>query len=152
MNELERLQAENDALREQIRRLRFVLRSSARTPAKWHLSRLEQRIWLALVATGFQTKEQLHAAMYFDRHGEDEPDLKMIGVMICKLRAKLRPFGVTIETHWGHGYGLDATTRDFFKGQGDGDAIRDSGNRASAQQGAHRARFVHALKAPQGQR
>lgn len=34
----------------------------------------------------------------------DMPDLKVIDVYICRLRKKLAPLGLTIETIWGQGY------------------------------------------------
>jgi hypothetical protein len=41
----------------------------------------------------------------------EETDPKMVDVVICNLRKKLKPFGVTIHTLWGHGYFLDAAGR-----------------------------------------
>lgn len=42
--------------------------------------------------------------------GMDEPELKIIDVFICKIRNKLRPYGVDgrLETVWGRGYRLVA--------------------------------------------
>ncbi|MER9912667.1 winged helix-turn-helix domain-containing protein [Mesorhizobium sp. M0050] len=36
----------------------------------------------------------------------DEPELKIIDVFVCKLRKKLKPLGVEIQTVWGQGYRL----------------------------------------------
>lgn len=36
----------------------------------------------------------------------DEPEIKIIDVFICKLRKKLKPLGVEIQTVWGKGYRL----------------------------------------------
>lgn len=41
----------------------------------------------------------------------DQPDLKIIDVWLCKLRRKLRPFGITIKNDWGRGYYMDAANR-----------------------------------------
>jgi DNA-binding response OmpR family regulator len=37
----------------------------------------------------------------------DEPDMKVIDVMVCKLRRALQPLGMKIITAWGTGYALD---------------------------------------------
>jgi two-component system, cell cycle response regulator CtrA len=53
-----------------------------------------------------QSKEMLLSALYTAI--EDEPEIKIIDVFICKLRAKLSAVhpdaGKTIETVWGRGY------------------------------------------------
>lgn len=36
----------------------------------------------------------------------DEPEIKIIDVFVCKLRKKLKPLGVEIQTVWGSGYRL----------------------------------------------
>lgn len=51
-----------------------------------------------------QTKEQIMTALY---GGRDEPEIKIIDVLICKLRRKLERGGASrdmIETVWGRGY------------------------------------------------
>jgi two-component system cell cycle response regulator CtrA len=35
---------------------------------------------------------------------DDEPEIKIIDVFVCKLRKKMEIFGVKIETIWGRGY------------------------------------------------
>ncbi len=37
---------------------------------------------------------------------DQEPELKIIDVFICKIRKKLDPLGVRIDTLWGKGYAL----------------------------------------------
>lgn len=41
----------------------------------------------------------------------EETDPKMVDVVICNLRKKLKPYGLTIQTLWGHGYFIDAEGR-----------------------------------------
>lgn len=36
----------------------------------------------------------------------EEPEIKIIDVYICKMRKKLDPIGVRIDTLWGKGYAL----------------------------------------------
>nr|WP_181181030.1 helix-turn-helix domain-containing protein [Mesorhizobium sp. B2-2-4] len=50
-------------------------------------------------------KEQIHSGIYSDRI-DDPPEIKIIDVFICKVRKKVEPFGVVIETIWGSGYSL----------------------------------------------
>ena len=59
---------------------------------------------LRAVAPRSRTKEQLLADVYWADH--DEPEIKILDVYVCKLRKKLQPLGVTIETVWGQGYRL----------------------------------------------
>lgn len=47
-------------------------------------------------------KSALHRAMY-PAH-DDAPDIKIVDVLVCKLRAK----GLKIKTDWGFGYSIDA--------------------------------------------
>lgn len=37
---------------------------------------------------------------------QNEPELKIIDVFICKIRKKLKPLGLSIATHWGQGYSI----------------------------------------------
>jgi len=48
------------------------------------------------------SKEALLFALYQLR--QEEPELKIIDVFICKLRKKLKPLGISIDTVWGRGY------------------------------------------------
>ena len=36
----------------------------------------------------------------------DEAEIKIVDVIICKMRKKLEPLGVSIQTAWGRGYRL----------------------------------------------
>ena len=38
---------------------------------------------------------------------KDLPEIKIIDVYICKLRKKIKPLGLNIETSWGRGYYLE---------------------------------------------
>lgn len=51
------------------------------------------------------SKESLHHAIYgLDPDGGAE--IRIIDVFICRLRKKIKPLGVDIETSWGSGYSL----------------------------------------------
>lgn len=71
------------------------------------LTKSEARLVAALVKSGRATKDRLYWSLY----GEDIDggrDPKIIDVLICKVRNKLTPLGITIETYWGAGYGMTA--------------------------------------------
>jgi len=50
------------------------------------------------------SKDQLMAAVYWA--ADEDPHVKIIDVWICKMRPRLKPLGVVIETVWGRGYRL----------------------------------------------
>ena len=58
------------------------------------------------------TKEQLH--QHIERYRPDaieQTDIKLVDVLICILRRKLKPFGLKIKTMWGIGYLMDPADR-----------------------------------------
>ncbi len=107
---LEKLQAENDALRERLKAFeQDFLGDDLVFPPAWRLTLSEKRIMGALVARTQVTRQQLLTAI--TRYDGDEPDIKIIDVFICKMRKKLGPLGIRIETIWGVGYFIDQATR-----------------------------------------
>ena len=69
-----------------------------------------QRIYAALFAKVGQTvsKEQLYQAITFDRvDADDLPCENIVGVYVCKIRAKLAPENGAILTRWGVGFCLE---------------------------------------------
>lgn len=75
---------------------------------------LEASMLAVMLKRSETTKEQLHAIIERNRPGtgRDETDPKMVDVMICKLRKKLKPHNIVIETMWGTGYFIAAPSRD----------------------------------------
>lgn len=82
----------------------------SRVKAVLGLSAFEARFLLALSRREQLTKQQLWTALYGDRHGEKQPELKTLDVVLAHLRAKL-PGDITIETVWGVGLRMDAASR-----------------------------------------
>lgn len=37
-------------------------------------------------------------------HEVDQPEIKIVDVYVCKIRKKLKPLGIDIQTIWGRGY------------------------------------------------
>jgi two-component system cell cycle response regulator CtrA len=107
-----------DALRRQVadaraenQRLRDELAPPGYVPAVFGLTPTDERAFKALLSRDQWTKEALLASIYLEHAEQDIPDIKIIDVSICKLRAKLKPFGLDIETFWGRGYRMTPATR-----------------------------------------
>lgn len=80
--------------------LRFSLVKAFRT------TRLETVLLAALLRRDQLTRSQLHSVLEEHRttHSEDPTNIKIIDVVICKMRKKLRDHGIVIETIWAMGY------------------------------------------------
>lgn len=100
---IERLQEENAALVEQLVELKPP-------PVDYRLTASEARIVACLARRPMASKSQLMLALYAGRVN-DEPDIKIVDVLICKVRKKLEPLGISIKTRWGQGYFFDEETR-----------------------------------------
>lgn len=68
------------------------------------LTRSEATCLAALLRRGNMTKAALHMAVYPDP--DQAGELKIIDVYIHKVRRKIRPFGIEIDTIWGQGYSM----------------------------------------------
>ena len=77
-------------------------------------SRMEAAILSQMLRRNEVTKQQLHHTLEQNRptQGKEETDPKMVDVMICKLRKKLTPHGIAIETVWGLGYLISPAHRE----------------------------------------
>lgn len=61
---------------------------------------------LAEVFPRILSKDDAMTWMYQLRAGGDEPEIKIVDVLICKIRKKIEPLGVRVDTVWGKGYAL----------------------------------------------
>jgi DNA-binding response OmpR family regulator len=111
---LRALENENARLREQAAYLQDALTCGFLAPLEWGLTAQENRFLGALVARPLATRELIMVALYHHRGG-DEAEMKVIDVLACKLRKKLKPHAVAIHTVWGRGYRLDTPTRTQLK-------------------------------------
>lgn len=77
-------------------------------------TRLEAGIMTMLLRRDQATKEQLHGVVEFNRptQGQEPTEQKIVDVMICKLRKKLLPHDILIETLWGLGYLINQAHRE----------------------------------------
>lgn len=100
---LEALEAENERLRDELEMLKETLGLRFIAPVEMRLTGKESQVLGRLLRGGCVTKDAIMAALYRDA-GKEEPEIKIVDVFVCKLRAKLKPFGIGIETRWGAGY------------------------------------------------
>lgn len=76
------------------------------------LTRLQAAVFCTIVKRPNVTKEQLHQAIENTRSANQEPtDQKMVDVVICHIRKKIRAHDLAIETLWGIGYFMDVDQR-----------------------------------------
>ena len=113
---LEVVEQENALLRERVASLEAILMETAPLPIEWGLTAQEARVFGVLVKRELATKDAIMAALYSDKASSAEVAAeKIVDVFICKVRKKLKPFGVVITTVWGRGYALDASTRAQYR-------------------------------------
>lgn len=102
----EALNDEVERLRARVEQLEACMGFTFLAPLEWGLTGRETRLFGALMTRDLLTKEAAMAALYVDVGADDEPHIKIIDVFICKMRKKVRPFGVEVHTVWGVGYRL----------------------------------------------
>jgi len=61
-----------------------------------------EALFLSALKPHPQSKEVIHQSVYADQI--DGPEPKIVDVYICKLRQKIKPLGLRIDTLWGRGY------------------------------------------------
>ncbi len=93
-------------LEERVRQLEEALSPlEFMSPPEWQLTANEARVFAHLASREMATKQSLMAVLYSGR--SEEPGIKIVDVFICKLRRKIKPFGVSINTIWGQGWALE---------------------------------------------
>lgn len=105
------LRAENDELRETIRQLREALAPVVVYPAEWRLTPQESTMLRTIACRPVARRRALLLALYGERRPDDLPAPKVLDVLICGLRKKVRPHGITIEAVLQVGFRIDAATR-----------------------------------------
>lgn len=95
-----------EVLEERIRQLEDALAPhSVVARVEWCLTPSEARVFSHLTTRDLASKQSIMLAMYSDRI-DVEPEIKIVDVFVCKMRKKLKPFGIEILTMWGAGYAL----------------------------------------------
>lgn len=80
----------------------------ARVQRHFRLTGKEAEMLLLFSDGKMHRKEHIMSVLY-STSVDDEPELKIIDVFVCKLRKKLDGSGIVVETVWGQGYWLRDT-------------------------------------------
>lgn len=64
-----------------------------------------------LLSREFVGRETAFIALYGGRPEQDQPDIKIIDIIICRLRQALQPYQITVNTAWGRGYYMTAVNK-----------------------------------------
>lgn len=111
IEEVVRLRRQNTRLEEENRWLKDQLRPPGFLPSAFPLTDREEALFKALISRPQWTREALLNSLYLGVSDRDLPDLRMVDVLVCKVRRKLKPFGLEIQTYWGKGFGMTADMR-----------------------------------------
>jgi hypothetical protein len=78
------------------------------------LTKLQASFFLTLIKRRDVTRAGMHQVIESRRHSAEgeETDQKMVDVVVCHTRKKLKKFNITITTVWSCGYRLDNENRD----------------------------------------
>lgn len=99
------LEQENDILREKV----FLLTADGldhRFAVCFGLTRHENIIFATCMKNDVVFHERLMSLMYASEV-DDAPQPEIVKVFACKMRQKLKKFGIVIKTVWGIGYSID---------------------------------------------
>jgi two-component system, cell cycle response regulator CtrA len=101
---------ENDALRARVSDLEREIGLAAWPPPMFGLTKTESVMFGVPLNTACPCKETLMTALFSDRI-DDPLEIKIIDVWICKMRQKLKPFGIEINTACGVGYQMPEASK-----------------------------------------
>jgi len=93
--------SETARLRDRIEELERLVGLRTLPPRLCGLTRREADLLGILLRRQVMTHAQLFEAIW---GGDSECNIKIVDVVVCKLRAKLRPHGIAIRTEYGVGY------------------------------------------------
>jgi transcriptional regulator with XRE-family HTH domain len=100
-----RLHMNRAALIDRIEELEELLGVFIRVPDAIGLTQHERMVLGMIVKRkGVVSREAIFIGVYGARPEIDQPDMKIVDVVLCKIRKGLEPYGIKIETAWGIGY------------------------------------------------
>jgi DNA-binding response OmpR family regulator len=106
---IDRLERENDELRARVRMLEEMSGATFEAPPQFCLTRNEAVIFGLLLKQTLVSRAAMMSALYF--HKQDEAEIKIVDVWVCKMRRKFKPYGIEIQTQWGQGYFMSAESK-----------------------------------------
>jgi two-component system cell cycle response regulator CtrA len=104
-----KLEQENEELRARVRMLEELTGANFDAPPQFGFTRNEVIIFGLLLKNKLVLRSSMMGALYF--HKQDEAEIKIVDVWVCKMRRKLKPYGIVIETQWGQGYFIPAESK-----------------------------------------
>lgn len=105
-----KLEDENEELRERIRMLEAMMGFTFDAPLQFGMTAKESKIFGVLLKRDLATKQHIMDVLY-STMPDKEPDMKIVDVFVCKMRAKIKPFGVEVSTSWGRGWYMTAENK-----------------------------------------
>jgi two-component system cell cycle response regulator CtrA len=103
-----------DELENRVRMLEEIAGARLDAPLEFGLTRNESVIFGLLVKNVMVRRSGMMEALYM--HKQDEAEIKIVDVWVCKMRQKLKPWGIQIETVWGRGYAMPAASKTIVAG------------------------------------
>lgn len=120
------LQSELDEAESQLNDMRETYLNAEKLWPAFMLSPAEMLIFSLLMDRPHATRGMIHKAMDFRRidHRQDytDHDRKLIDTIICKMRRRLKPYGIEIKTVWGHGYQITGEMKAMAQAMSEGRA------------------------------
>ena len=110
---IKELSGRNALLEERIADLEALLSEELPDFLSSDLTRTEATVASLLLRRPIVTRDAIMTFMYSTR--ADAPSVKIADVFICRLRRKLKPYGIEIETVWGRGYRLTKEGRQMLE-------------------------------------
>lgn len=106
---VERLERENEELRARVKMLEAMAGATFESPPEFALTQKESVVFGMLLKNTIVRKQTFIEALYF--HKQDEAEIKIVDVFVCKVRRKLKPWKIEISTQWGQGYFMPAESK-----------------------------------------
>ncbi|MBN8960551.1 MAG: winged helix-turn-helix transcriptional regulator [Rhizobiales bacterium] len=103
------LERQIDELQHRVRVLEEITGAALDAPLELGLTRSEATILGLLAKNEVVRKASVLEMLYM--HKQDEAEIKIVDVFVCKIRRKLKPFGVVIDTVWGQGYSMPGASK-----------------------------------------
>ncbi len=101
------LREQNDWLLAENANLKDALTQTVELPPELGLTKSQRLLLGKLMTRQVATRESLMDTLYFDK-SDTMPSEKTLDALICYLRKKLKPHGITVRTQWGTGFYLNS--------------------------------------------